>query len=230
MKRNTLNFVVDALCLLAMFCLMVTGAVIRFILPPGTGGRHGDGPLKTLWGLGRHDWGDIHYCLAIGLAVFVLIHLILHWTWLCATAQRLIRGADTSARQAAPVSRHAYGIGLLLLVAAASVGLLWIASTSVTPGEHEDPAPDSQADGDQHEVVHQDRGAGWGAKTLADIESETGVSATLVKQQLGLPDNAPTDEPLGRLARQYGFRMSAVHDIIDRYQANAAPPPSGAMR
>ena len=37
MKRNTLNFVIDAASALTMAGMIATGLVIRFVLPPGSG-------------------------------------------------------------------------------------------------------------------------------------------------------------------------------------------------
>ena len=71
MRRNTLNFIVDLVSLLVMLGMIATGVVMRFLLPPGTGGRHGDGPVKSLCGLGRHDWGDVHFWLGVAIGVLM---------------------------------------------------------------------------------------------------------------------------------------------------------------
>ena len=42
MRRNKLNFLIDALALLAMLGMIATGLVIRYVLPAGSGG-HGRG-------------------------------------------------------------------------------------------------------------------------------------------------------------------------------------------
>jgi len=38
--------------------------------------------FASLLGLGRHDWGDIHFVLALVFIGLILLHLILHWTWI----------------------------------------------------------------------------------------------------------------------------------------------------
>jgi len=43
-------------------------------------GGEPEGPL-TLWGLGRHDWGEIHLWLATVMIVLVVVHIWLHWGW-----------------------------------------------------------------------------------------------------------------------------------------------------
>src|SRR3989304_3725348 len=90
MKRNTLNFLIDLVSLAAMLGLILTGIVMKFILPPGTGGR-GGGERSELWGLGRHDWGDIHFWLAVSVLSLLVLHVALHWGWVTGTLRRLFR-------------------------------------------------------------------------------------------------------------------------------------------
>lgn len=90
MRRTTLNFIVDVIALVDLLLLAATGAILRWVLPPGSGGGHGygfrrgraPGAVKELLGLGRHDWGDIHFVLALLFVLLILIHLYLHWTWI----------------------------------------------------------------------------------------------------------------------------------------------------
>jgi hypothetical protein len=88
MRRTTLNFVVDAISLVDLLLLAATGVILKWVLPPGTGG-HGQGfrggrgeHIKDLWGLGRHDWGDVHFVLSLLFVFLMLVHLFLHWTWI----------------------------------------------------------------------------------------------------------------------------------------------------
>ena len=73
-----LNFVIDVLTLLVLLAMVGTGLVIRYLLPPGSGG-HGAGPRLELWGLGRHDWGDVHFWIAVATIVVTLIHIVIDW-------------------------------------------------------------------------------------------------------------------------------------------------------
>lgn len=92
MKRTTLNLIVDTISFLDLLSLAATGAIMRWVLPPGSGGgqEHGGGfrggrgadEIKELLGLGRHDWGDIHFLLAMGFVLLILVHILLHWTWI----------------------------------------------------------------------------------------------------------------------------------------------------
>ncbi|MHC4601808.1 MAG: DUF4405 domain-containing protein [Planctomycetota bacterium] len=87
-KRSLLNFVVELVSFIALLGLAVTGLIMKYILPPGTSGRgrllHGGGRehIKELWSMTRHEWGDIHFYLAILFVSFMVVHIILHWSWI----------------------------------------------------------------------------------------------------------------------------------------------------
>jgi len=53
-----------------------------------------------------------------------------------------------------------------------------------------------------------------GRMTLYDIERETGISARTIANKLGLPDQAPLEETLGRLRKRYLFSMQEVRDVV----------------
>ncbi len=60
------------LCAFILFSLLIsTGNLIKFILPPGSGG-------DTVWGLNRHEWGDIHFYVSLLFLLFIALHLVLH--------------------------------------------------------------------------------------------------------------------------------------------------------
>jgi hypothetical protein len=90
MRRTTLNFIIDSISFVNLLLLAATGAIMRWVLPPGSGGGQGygfrggrgAGEVKLLLGLGRHDWGTIHFILALLFLFLMLVHLYLHWTWI----------------------------------------------------------------------------------------------------------------------------------------------------
>lgn len=83
MKRVQFNAIVNMVGFVAFLVLAMTGLVELIFLPPGTGGRgSGRGPLVTVLGLGRHDWGDIHNFAGIVFLGVVGLHLVLHWRWI----------------------------------------------------------------------------------------------------------------------------------------------------
>lgn len=93
MRRNALNYWVD----LAMFLLMIgiafIGMLLGFVIPKGEGFSH---KAKSFWGIGRHDWGDIHLWLALAFVVLLIVHLWLHWGWIVATTKQVFRSRKPS--------------------------------------------------------------------------------------------------------------------------------------
>ena len=73
---------VDLLSFLILVATTVTGGIIRWYLPPGSGhAGHGQGP-KLLLGMNRHGWGDIHFMCSTTFLVLMVIHLYQHRVWL----------------------------------------------------------------------------------------------------------------------------------------------------
>jgi len=101
MRRTTLNFTVDLIAFIDLLLLAATGTILKWVLPPGSGGGHGygggfrggRGPIeaKALLGLGRHDWGGIHFVLALIFIALILLHLVLHWRWIVTCPASIFR-------------------------------------------------------------------------------------------------------------------------------------------
>jgi hypothetical protein len=202
--------------------MIATGLAIRFVLPPGTGGRHGEGGL-LLWSLGRHDWGDVHFWMSVALGVLLVIHVALHWSWVCAMVQRFLGCADTD--QPGAGRRNAYGIAFLFAMVLIFGAFTWYAGTSV---KHVNAQRQSESrpgrTGDNASSHGQEEGHGTGheqirgSMSLAEVETATGVSVKTLKSELGLPDVTAAGERLGRLARQYGFSVDKVRDIVAKHK------------
>jgi hypothetical protein len=128
MKRNTLNFYIDLASFLVLLALFVTGLLIHYVLPPcgncDGSGCGGSGEL-ALWGHGRHDFGRVHFYLALTTAAQVLLHICFHWSWICATCYNLLGLKGIS-----PEQQEKYGILLLLILTVATIALLYWAKTS----------------------------------------------------------------------------------------------------
>ena len=97
MKRSTVNFIVDLVSFVDLLGMVFTGLIMKYILPPGTGGcgrlEHGGQGrehIKELWSLTRHEWGSIHYCLALLFIALMVVHVILHWTWIKSYVKSLL--------------------------------------------------------------------------------------------------------------------------------------------
>jgi len=82
MKRSTLHLTVDGLMAFGAVGLILTGLLIEFVLPPGS-------RQASVRGWTRHDWGDVHFWFAMGILVAGVLHLVLHWGWVCSVTAKL---------------------------------------------------------------------------------------------------------------------------------------------
>jgi len=103
-KRAAVNFIVDVVGFIDLLGLVCTGVIMKYILPPGSGGygrgfRGGRGvpqeQIRELWGLGRHEWGTIHFYLAILFVFLMIVHIILHWDWIKSYFKSVFGRLDT---------------------------------------------------------------------------------------------------------------------------------------
>lgn len=74
MRKPELNFVIDTLAFFLFLCLISTGFLIYLIMPPASG--------LSVWGMDRHEWGEIHFWIALIFLVLMTLHFTLHWTWI----------------------------------------------------------------------------------------------------------------------------------------------------
>ena len=125
MKRSTVNFVVDVLTLLVVLMMIYTGLLLKWVLPPGSG------HTKVLWGYARHDWGQVHFWIAVALGGLLLVHLFLHWTWICAMVAKAVRHGKADTAKMGAKTQYLYGLGILAAVVVLFVLLLSVASMSV---------------------------------------------------------------------------------------------------
>jgi len=76
MNRTTLNFWLD-LTLLCLFSLLVgCSVIVHYVFPLGT-----QAAGWSIWGWSYNDWCMIQFGILCTLALGVLIHVTLHWTW-----------------------------------------------------------------------------------------------------------------------------------------------------
>jgi hypothetical protein len=80
---------IDLALLLSFVALATTGAIMHWVLPPGSGGRLGGHQARReLLDLSRHDWGKLHFVVAGTMVLLVIVHLTMHWGWIKNCARR----------------------------------------------------------------------------------------------------------------------------------------------
>ena len=129
MKRTTVNFWIDLVSFVVFLALVLTGLVIYYVLPPCgncTGAGCAEGQAPTLWGLGRHDFGAVHFYLALATVALVIVHVCLHWTWVCQTVCKLA-GLNVTT----PERGRFWGALLLIVLMTLTIAVLYLAKTQV---------------------------------------------------------------------------------------------------
>jgi hypothetical protein len=109
MTRTTLNFFID-LCLLLLFIsLLFTAVVVQFIFPAGISAQGWE-----LWGLGYGSWCNLQFGLLAGLALLVLLHVMLHWSWVCGVIASWLGPEEGKKLKLDDGAQTLYGVGLLI--------------------------------------------------------------------------------------------------------------------
>jgi hypothetical protein len=194
MSKTTINFIVDAVAFAAFLFLAATGGVLRYVLPPRSG------HFSTLWGMDRHQWGEVHFWIAATLLIALAFHLFLHWRWIVSVVRGSRRGVS-GAR-----------VGLALATVVAILGIAAAPFFGSRESKEGSPPHRMRSDQEPDDSMHQINGS----MTLLEVEQRTGVPAAAIVKELGLPSDLPTDEQLGRLRRKYGFEMSKVREAVQR--------------
>mgnify|MGYP006270972179 CR=1 FL=1 len=103
------NLVLDAGLLVVFVALCCTAVVVRFVFPPGPAARG-----WTLWGLDYDAWGGVQFGLLATLALGVLVHVMLHWSWVC----NMVAGRFMGGRQGRVDDglQTIYGVALLIVL------------------------------------------------------------------------------------------------------------------
>ena len=125
MNRTLLNIIIDLLATLLFLGMIATGYLLRFPLPPGSNKTH------VLWGLTRHQWGDIHFWISAGLLLTMLVHLALHWNWIVTVIGKrcgLVKSQQPSLIRSAILT--------LLVFTMLCIGFAWLVDMNVQQIDH----------------------------------------------------------------------------------------------
>ena len=194
MKRTTLNFVIDLVSFIGFAVLTTTGVLMRYILPPGSGHR------STIWGFDRHEWGGIHFWIAVVFFAILVFHLLLHWRWIVS----IVKGRPHDE------SGFRVGLGVIGLIAIIAFSI----SPLLTPVKKETTNKNVPfLSSHQYEDISI-----RGSMTLKEVEETTGVPIAYLLKALNLPKSIAPEKQLGPLKREYGFEINDVRDVVKEYK------------
>ncbi len=88
MSRIVVNFLLDLSLLITLVSLATVSVINEFAFPPGTSAKG-----WLLWGYSYDAWSRFEFGLLCVLLLGVLVHVMLHWTWICGVVvSRLLGG------------------------------------------------------------------------------------------------------------------------------------------
>lgn len=127
MSRTIVNLILDTLLLSMVIAIGWTTVVLRFAFPP---------PSETvgwsLWGASFDFWFEVLVALLGLVGAAILVHVMLHWSWVCGVVTRRVLRWSASQRLDEGI-QTIYGVGLLIAVVT-SVGVLTaLAVVSIQP-------------------------------------------------------------------------------------------------
>jgi len=83
MKKNIMNFWINILIFANFFGVIFIG-VLLFRFPY-------EASERTILGITRYDWGDIHWVLSLIFIILIFVHLVLHWNWAKVSFNKYLR-------------------------------------------------------------------------------------------------------------------------------------------
>ncbi|MCA9259126.1 MAG: DUF4405 domain-containing protein, partial [Planctomycetales bacterium] len=93
LTRTDVNFWLDFALLIVFLLLAWASIILRFVFPPAF---QAEG--WTLWGWTYERWADIQFTILGILALGLLIHVMLHWTWVCGVVASRVSQTKGSGR------------------------------------------------------------------------------------------------------------------------------------
>lgn len=110
-SKTTVNFWLDSFLLLVFLVLCWSTVIVRFIFPVPT---QTEG--WTLWGLDYLAWTDVSFATLCVLACGILLHVMLHWSWVCGVIGGWLRKRQGASTKPDNGSRTIWGVALLIAI------------------------------------------------------------------------------------------------------------------
>lgn len=106
---SEINLLLDIALLMMFVALCAAAVIVRFVFPPGPAAKG-----WLLWGLDYDAWSGIQFGLLAMLAVGILVHVMLHWSWVCNVAASRLSGSRRI--RVDDGLQTIYGVGLLIVL------------------------------------------------------------------------------------------------------------------
>lgn len=186
-ERKSLNFIIDSVAFVILMVMTSTGLLMRYYLPPGLCDKR-----HTMLGLQRHEWGDLHFWLALVFFSLMALHIFLHWRWIVG----VVKGKPGEGSGL----RAAMGIfGLVMVVALSATPLLFPVKVAEAPGYSASELASVPV---------------TASMTLGEAAKASEVSLDDLMMELDIPETVSPERKLEDLCGKYGFSMDEVREVI----------------
>ncbi len=110
-SRTEINFLLDSILLLLFVAVCTCAVILQFVFPA----EKQEG--WRLWSRSFSDWSRYQFTLLAAMALAVLLHVMLHWSWICGVLSSRFDN-KTTRRTAAndDPNRTLWGVGLLIVI------------------------------------------------------------------------------------------------------------------
>ena len=106
--------------------LIFVTVVVRFIFPSVE-----DAAQWRLWSWTMTEWLDAQFVILCIFSLGILLHLMLHWTWICGViTQRILRG-NGKRQNWDDGKRTIFGVGLMIVILNILGGLIAVAALMI---------------------------------------------------------------------------------------------------
>jgi hypothetical protein len=123
-NKTMINFWLDAGMLVLFVALGIIAVIVQFVFPPGVAARG-----WTLWGMSYGQWCSVQFTLLCMMAFAVLVHVMLHWPWVCGVVWRQLLGRSRLPNDGV---RTIVGVGVLIVLLNVAGIFVAIASFMIT--------------------------------------------------------------------------------------------------
>jgi hypothetical protein len=127
-KKSNLIAIIDLVAFAAFLLLTTTGVLLRYLLPERSG------HWKTILGLNKHEWGTLHFWIAVVLLFVLALHLLQHKKFI----RNIFRGRNKEKMNVR------MALGIIGLIAIILLALLPLISPVETPSKSKSKKPDQQ--------------------------------------------------------------------------------------
>jgi hypothetical protein len=229
-NRGTINLLIDLLMLPLMAALGGIGFLMKYVLPSGRDKilRGGSNRDMLLWGMDRHQWGDLHLILAYILLGLLVLHIVFHWGCILSMVRQRLPSARW--RQGAWVTVSLVTLFLLLfpfMFSPVEAGNDAFLHRNIRVSE--DPQePVSSGLGEEAPILssespsmptpqaeHDHSGEINGRMTLREAAVRLGLTLDEARKRLDLQNDVDETVSLGRIRHRLGINMEDLRHRLE---------------